>query len=268
MRIQDIHHHWVNEKGYIGRLLREMDRLGIERLGLIAMGPIVKELFLMHDPTGNAVGNQELADLIKKYPDRFWGYGYVRPGKDKPEDVDKLADMGMKGLKFHMPLKPYNSEEYFELYAKADEYNLPCLFHTGIFYLPGLPAKNVVSSENFRPIRLETIAYAFPNLPLIAAHLGVCWTEEAATLCRIVPNIYADISGRVDGWRSGKSIDWFKQTFYWPEAHKKILFGSDVHSEEVSQTLEQQKQIFTDMGWTDQQLDDVFYNNANRLFCK
>ena len=264
--IWDIHHHWVNEKGYIDRLLQEMDRLEIERLGLIAMGEICRDLFVVHEPTGRAVADADLAELIKKYPDRFWGYGYVRPGENKPEYIDKLADMGMKGLKFHMPLNPYDSEEYFDLYAKAAEYNLPCLFHTGIFYLPGLPAKDVVSSENFRPIRLETIAYAFPKLPLIAAHLGVCWTEEAATLCRIVPNIYADLSGRVGGWLSGKSIEWFKQTFYWPEAHKKILFGSDVHAEEVSQTLEQQKQIFIDIGWSEQQLDDVFCNNAKRLF--
>ena len=34
----DVHHHWVNEPGYIDRLLREMDRLGIERTVLIAMG--------------------------------------------------------------------------------------------------------------------------------------------------------------------------------------------------------------------------------------
>ncbi len=266
MRVQDIHHHWVNEKGYINRLLERMDELGIERVGLIAMGSIVKDLFLLHEPTGNAVGNQELAELVNKYPGRFWGYGYIRPGNDKPEEVDRLADMGMKGLKFHLPLKPYDSEEYFDFYAKAAKYNLPCLFHTGVFTLPNLPSGSAARSENCRPIYIEQIAYEFPELPLIAAHLGVGWSEEAATLCRMVPNIYTDISGRVDGWRSGKSIEWFKQTFYWPEAHKKILFGSDVHADELGQALEHQKQIFTDMGWSKEQLNDVFYNNANRLF--
>lgn len=266
MKILDVHHHWVNEKGYIDRLLACMDVLGIERAGLIAMGPIVKDLLLLHEPSGNAAGNRELAELTKRHPDRFWGYGYVRLGRDRPVDIEKLADMGMKGLKFHLSPKPYDSEEYFDIYAEAARYNLPCLFHTGVFYLPGISAGEAVSSENFRPIRLETIAYAFPNLPLIAAHLGVCWTEEAAALCRIVPNIYADISGRVDGWRSGKSIEWFKQTFYWLDAHKKVLFGSDVHADELGLTLEHQKRIFTDMGWGKERIDDVFYNNANRLF--
>ena len=37
--IIDVHHHYICEHGYLDGLLREMDRLGIEKAGLMAMGP-------------------------------------------------------------------------------------------------------------------------------------------------------------------------------------------------------------------------------------
>ena len=263
--VWDVHHHWVNERGYIDRLLREMDRLGIERAGLIAMADLVPELFILHGPVTGAVDNQDLGRLVREHPDRFWGWGFLRLGCCVPEDVDRLRELGMAGLKFHVPAKPYSHEEYFPIFEKASAHRLPCLFHTGIFYPPTpLPGQGI-RSENYRPIHLEPISHEFPELPLIAAHLGVCWNEEAAALCRICPNIYVDLSGRVDGWRSGKTTDWFKQTFYWPTAHQKILFGSDVHSDEVGETLLDYRRIMAGLGWTPEQAGDVFRENARRI---
>ena len=123
-----------------------------------------------------------------------------------------------------------------------------------------------IRSENCRPIHLEPIAHEFPDLNIVCAHLGVCWNDEAATLCRMFPNFYADLSGRVDGWRSSRPIDWFKQILYWPTAHRKVLFGSDVHSDEIEQTLEDHRRIFAGIGWNPLQMADVFHHNAKRLF--
>jgi len=265
-KVWDIHHHWVNEAGYIDRLLREMDRLGIERTGLIAMGPVAQALFVTSGQPSGCADNQDLAKLIERHGDRFWGYGYIRPGHATDQDVDRLAEMGMKGLKFHLPLKPYGDPEYLPLYARALEHELPCLFHTGIFYPPAPMPGQGIRSENCRPIHLEPIAQELPDLPIIAAHFGVCWTEEAAALCRICPNIHADLSGRTDGWRSSKPPEWFRQMLYWPEAHKKILFGSDVHLDELEDTLTDQRRICGLMGWSPQQCADVFGRNAIRIF--
>lgn len=263
--LYDVHHHWVNEKGYIGRLLGEMDRLGIERTGLVAMGPILPGLFVQGEPGEKAPGNAELAELLKTHGDRFWGWGFIRPGRHNAEEVDRLAEMGMDGLKFHLPLKPYGSEEYFPIYERAEQHGMPCLFHTGIFYPPRPMRGMGIRSENCRPIHLEPIAQEFTDLTLIAAHLGVCWNEEAATLCRICPNIHADLSGRLDGWRSSRSIEWFRRTLYWPTAHRKILFGSDVHADEIESTLGDQRRIFRQMGWSEEQRADVFGGNAKRI---
>lgn len=263
--IWDIHHHWVCEEGYLDTLLRQMDRQGIEKVALIVMGPALRELFV-RDESCSPPTHEDLAVAIRKHPDRFMGYGYIRPGHDTPDVIDRYADLGMAGLKFHMPKNPYGHEEYFPLYEKARENGMVCLFHTGIFYPPQPMPGEGIRSENCRPIHLEPIAHEFLDLPLIAAHLGVCWTEEAAALCRICPNIYADLSGRVDGWRSAMPIERFSQLLYWSEAHTKILFGSDVHADELPQTLEHQLSILRRMGWNEQQIQNVLRNNARRLF--
>tara|TARA_Y100000588_G_scaffold363387_1_gene426013 strand:+ start:2583 stop:3410 length:828 start_codon:yes stop_codon:yes gene_type:complete len=264
--IWDVHHHWVNEVGYIDRLLKTMDRLQIERVGLIAMGEIAEDLFLIHPPREGCAGNDELAHVIKKHPDRIWGWGFIRLGRHENRVVDRLAGAGMAGLKFHAPLKPYDDPEFFPVYDRAQQLGLPCLFHTGIFSPPKPMPGQGFRSENCRPVYLETIAQEFPDLKMICAHLGVCWNEEAATICRICTNIYADLSGRVDGWRASKSIQWYQQILYWPTAHQKVLFGSDVHADEMEEALDDYSRIFSGLGWDEDQLRDAFYNNARRLF--
>jgi predicted TIM-barrel fold metal-dependent hydrolase len=266
--VWDIHHHWVNESGYIDRLLREMDRLGIEKIGLIAMGDFVPDLFVRHGPHEGAVDNRDLAGLVKQHPDRLWGWGFIRLGRHADDEVDRLAQMGLAGLKFHAPLNPYSDPGYFPVYARAQEYRLPCLFHTGIFYPPTPMPGEGIRSENYRPIHLEAIAHEFPDLKIIGAHLGVCWNEEAAALARICPNIYFDLSGRVDGWRSSKPAEWFRQILYWPEASRKILFGSDVHADEIEDTLDDHRRIMRDLGWTLDQQGRVLSENARELFAQ
>ncbi|MCC6681883.1 MAG: amidohydrolase family protein [Phycisphaeraceae bacterium] len=263
--VWDMHHHWVNEDGYIDRLLATMDRLSIEKTGLIAMGNVFADLFIRHGRQTGSANNTDLSRLVKQHADRFWGWGFIHLGHHEVEDVDRLAEMGMSGLKFHVPVKPYSDESYFPVYERAQALQLPCLFHTGIVF-PAKPEPELrIRSENYRPIHLEPIAHVFPGLKMIIAHMGVCWNDEAATLCRMCSNIWADMSGRVDGWRSSKSIEWFKQLLYWPEAHRKILFGSDVHADEIDKTLEHHITIFQQMGWNESQIKDILHLNAVRL---
>jgi predicted TIM-barrel fold metal-dependent hydrolase len=122
-----------------------------------------------------------------------------------------------------------------------------------------------LSSARCRPILLEPIAQEFPSLRIIIAHLGVCWGEEAATLCRIHRNIYADLSGNPDGWRAGKPVEWFKEMLYWPTAHQKILFGSDLHCSQLQQAIDDQTGLLRRMGWSADQIRCVLHDNMASL---
>lgn len=259
----DVHHHWVNEAGYIDSLLRHMDRLGIERTVLIAMGDFASDLFVRGSPDAAPPDNAALGRAVQNHPDRLMGWGFIRLGRHEADAVDRTADLGLHGLKFHAPSAPYSDAAFYGVYERALKHRLPCLFHTGIFS-PALPGEGI-HSEFCRPIHLEPLAHEFPDLQMICAHLGVCWNDEAATMCRVFPNIHADLSGRVDGWRRSRSPEWFRQTFFWPDAHRKILFGSDVHIDEVGETLRDYERLLGEMGWGEEQREAVFSGNAKRI---
>ena len=266
MSIIDIHHHLVCEKGYPERLLREMDALGIERTGLIAMGPLFESLFVTLPETCGPLEEKDLLALVKAHPDRFFGYVFIRPGHDTVEKVRRWHQEGFSGLKFHIPTQAYDSEEYFDLYGYAEQHRLPCLFHSGIFYLPSMKGERVASKRT-HPICFDTIANEFPDLRIIIAHIGGVWAEIALSIIRIYKNVYGDISSRLDGWKSSKPASWFKEMVYWPEAPEKLMFGSDTHSAELKDTVDDQLHIIRDfLGWDETEQNKFFFGNANRLF--
>ena len=104
--------------GYADNLVAECDRLNIDRVCLIA--PNVEN------------GNDLLAKEVAKYPDRICGLALVNWGKDTPAEIERYKRMGFTGLKFIMPLANYHDERWYPLYEKAEQLQMPGLFHLGI----------------------------------------------------------------------------------------------------------------------------------------
>ncbi len=266
MRRIDMHHHLVEEKGYLDNLLREMDRFEIEKTALIGLGKLFPRLFVRGTYDGTVADDDAVETAVRARPDRFFGLGYIRLGVDPPEKVDELAGRGFRGLKFHIPRKRYDDEEYFSVYERASAHGLPCLFHTGVVCLPTPRPEERVSSFNMDVIHLEGITQIFPDLPLIAAHLGVQSHLTALTLIRILPNIYADLSGSTPGWRANLSMDDWERLLWFPHAPEKILFGTDVHFTEVGDNVRLYEDICTAAGWDGPRRARLFHDNAARLF--
>ena len=262
--IIDVHQHLVCEKGYVDALLRAMDSCGIEKTGLIAMGPLFKDLFVLGEPC-EPLYEADVLKAVEAHPDRFFGYVYVRPGYDGPEKVHQWGDAGFKGVKLHIPKENYGHYDYLPIYEAAMELDMVCLFHTGLFFIPSMKGEHV-SAERTRPIHVEAIVNELPDLKVILAHMGGVWAEEACGLARIYPNVYADMSGRLDGWRKAKPISWFHEMLFWPGAADKIVFGSDVHASELAETLDHQVVILRAMGWDAEKERKFLYENAKRLF--
>ena len=115
-------------------LLKEMDKLDIERAGLIATGPLFETLFVSIENTCGPLDEHDVLKVMRQYPDRFFGYVYVRPGFDGPEKVRRWGELGFKGVKFHIPEQNYGHYDYLPIYETAQELDMVCLFHTGLFY--------------------------------------------------------------------------------------------------------------------------------------
>ncbi len=261
-----MHHHLVEEAGYIDCLLNVMDEYEIEKTALIGLGPLFKGLFVKHAHDGSCADDEAVEKMVKLHPDRFFGLGYIRLGVDTAAKVDELYERGFSGLKFHIPQMRYDDERAFEIYQKALEYDLPCLFHTGVVCLPEPQPLEQISSSNMSCIHLEAVAQRFPRLKIIIAHLGIQDYMTALTLIRIFDNIYADLSGSTPGWRANLSMsDW--QRFLWfPNADRKILYGSDVHYSEIKASIDFHQDVTVAANWTNIQQENIYFNNSKSLF--
>ena len=122
--IIDCHVHLVSEEGYAGKLVAEMDRLGISACCLLAMQNI---------PFwgSRAASNEQVIAACRAYPGRFIPFGYVDLGVDPIGLIDQLAMQGFKGLKVTRTRYAYNDDRLMDYYARAAAYGMVMLFHTG-----------------------------------------------------------------------------------------------------------------------------------------
>jgi hypothetical protein len=67
-----------------------------------------------------------------RHSDLFVPLATVDPEVTSPERIAELHDMGYRGLKMIGVRRPYDCEDYFPIYEKAEEMDMPILFHLGV----------------------------------------------------------------------------------------------------------------------------------------
>jgi predicted TIM-barrel fold metal-dependent hydrolase len=226
MRIIDTHAHIFDTPAYVENLVKVMDDNNIERTCVSGLGKQFR-----------CVDNQGIKEVLDKYPDRFIGAYYIRPGYNRIEEVQEAYNKGFKMLKITLPSKPYDDPSYFSLWEAAQDLKMPILFHTGVVTLLKPAKKEYISSWYMHPMRIEPIANSFPKLNMIIAHLGVHWNEDAAEVLRMKKNVYADLSGAPMGWRVRADAIGMDHYLWWKDAFKKIVFGTDVFYTQITQIL-------------------------------
>lgn len=141
--------------------------------------------------------NEEFIPMMKEYSDMIIGMGKVGLGwdPDEPDAVDWLKENGYYGLKFIAPSYHYDNEIYYPLYERAQELDMPILFHTG--YLGNRAGREHlgISTDKMKAMRLDTIGRAFPDLRIMIAHLGNPLFEEGLSVINNFDNIYGEYSG-------------------------------------------------------------------------
>ena len=233
----DCHHHLLKEPDYADRLLETCDRLEIARVCISGLG----EQFGMAD-------NAAVEGAVARFPGRLVGFYSLRLGREDAGVVAGLRARGFSGVKITCPPANYDDPAFFPVYAMAQECALPILFHTGVVVRNPRDHEFDVNSARMRPVFLDAVARAFPGLSIVIAHLGVPWYEEAAAMARFHPNLYVDLTGAPEGWRRSKPLSFYPETFWWPGAAAKILFGSDVHYSQMAACLSDYTRILDALG--------------------
>ncbi|MFX1570860.1 MAG: amidohydrolase family protein [Promethearchaeota archaeon] len=231
MRIIDAHVHLFDTPGYLSHLIQTMDECNIGKCCISGLGKLFK-----------CVNNRGIKQAIKKYPNRLFGAVFIRPGVSTSEDIYKAYNDGFKMIKVTIPTKPYDDLELFPLWETAQDLKMPILFHTGVVTVPTKTHNERISSWYMHPMRLELISNTFPKLKIIIAHFGVHWNDDTAELLRMKKNIYSDLSGAPNGWRVRLDKIGIREWLWWPNAFKKIIFGSDVIYSQIYQILTEDKE--------------------------
>lgn len=244
-KIIDIHCHslddsqvdWARELGYV-------------KIGLIDHRPAV------------------LAERMGKHGDFVAGIGWVPLDKGAEASIAAMEEfrrIGCLGIKACSVPKRYDDLEYYPVWEKAQEYNLPIFFHTGWLdqrvAWQTYPGGGRVMADNHHPITLDKITLDFPALKLVAYHFGGAYVPDTSLLLYNHANIYAD------------SCRKFSRDLFWLQVggddsgHRiisKMLFGTDgmatsqTHSEWVQELDSMLEHWKAPQGLKDR----IFYKNS------
>jgi predicted TIM-barrel fold metal-dependent hydrolase len=144
-------------------------------------------------PAGTLISNDEVAAVVRQHPDRFVGVAAtdlrdpVTAVRDLRRAVEELGFVALRVVPWLWNLPP-NDRLYYPLLATCVELGVPfCtqVGHTG----PRYP------SEPGRPIPyLDQVLLDFPELVVVAGHVGYPWIDEVLSLATKYPNFFVDTS--------------------------------------------------------------------------
>ncbi|MCY1073811.1 amidohydrolase family protein [Archangium lansingense] len=180
----------------LGKYQRRAARAGIQRTVLFAT---------FH--SDYAVANREVARLVTRRPQRYLGFAFVHPERDRGR-IHVMVEEMVRGFAFcGIKVHRHDARITREVCEVARALSLPVLYDL----------MGEVSA-------VEPLATEYPEVPFIIPHLGSFADDWQAQLTFIDflarhPNVYTDTSGV-------RRFDLLEQAVRRAGAHK-VLFGSD-----------------------------------------
>jgi uncharacterized protein len=226
--------------------VRAMDDAGV-RCGLLCA---------WWGPEGPLISNNEVADAIRRYPDRFVGAASVDLAAPMPAVRELrrcVRDLGFKALRVLPWLwnLPPDDRRYYPLYAECVELGIPLCTQVG--HVGALRA-----SEPGRPIPyLDHVALEFPELVIVGGHIGYPWTTEMIALATKYQNVYIDTSAYKVQRYPAELVAYLRA-----HGQHKVLFGSNHPAWPAAACLEGLDQLRL----ADETLTAFLHGNAERVF--
>lgn len=183
-----------------------------------------------HETTSGVpyVGNDYVAEVARRYSDRFIGFASVDPWKGAwaVQELERsVKELGLRGLKLHPTTQAFapNDTRFYPLWAKCAELGIPIISHSGQTGVGArTPGGGGYKLKYAHPMLLDDVAADFPDLTIIMAHPAVPWQEEQLAVALHKANVYIDLSG----W-SPKYFRPILVQYMGSLLQDKVLFGSD-----------------------------------------
>lgn len=201
------------------------------------------------------ISNDEVAGFVEQAPDRLVGVGSVdikRPMqavKEIRRCIEELNFTAIRVLPWLWEVPP-TDRRFYPVYVACCEADVPfCtqIGHTG----PLMP------SEVGRPIYLDQVALDFPELKIVAGHIGYPWTDEAIAVATKHENVYIDTSAYTTKRYPPALVEYLRA-----HGRRKVLFGSNYPMMTPAKALRDLESL-----QLDEEATELFLGaNAERVF--
>ncbi len=196
-------------------------------------------------------GNDFLMECTMALPDKLVYLGSVHPDMGEKEmclELEYIKENGGRGLKLHPDFQHFKIEDpkMFPVYAEASKIGLPILFHVGD-----------EKTDNSTPKAVRFVADKFPDLEIIAAHMGgwTAWDEAEEYL--FGSRVYMDTSDALLILPEERMVDMINR-----HGSEKIMFGSDFPLKSTFDAYEE----FDMLPLSEIQKENIYHKTAEKLF--
>jgi predicted TIM-barrel fold metal-dependent hydrolase len=172
--------------------------------------------------SGLWVPDKDVAAYAAGHPDELIPFLSVDPTQSGWQDelLEGHQDLGMRGIKLLSMYAGFfpQDRKLDHLWWYATKHGLPVLLHTGTTFVAQAPLEQTL------PRHLDEVATRWPDVRIIAAHIGHPYEGECVVTIRKHPNVYADCSAlHYRPFQLYHSLMLVQEYGVWD----KILFGSD-----------------------------------------
>ncbi len=216
--------------------------------------------------------HEEIAKICQQYPGRFLFCPQIDPQRPNGlQLIEKcVTEWGAGAVKLY-PITGFAPDDdlvYPLLEKMANVWKIPLIVHIGWEPPP-------VKAEGAHPRHLERALRDFPNLTILACHLGLIWWRELIALARKYPNLVTDFSG----WEPtivgsyGRFCHVLRR-FCDEVGVDRVLFGTDMPSfnhllpshEWVQMIKNLPRNAPPESKFTDEEIEAMLGKNAERIF--
>lgn len=207
--------------------IAEMDAAGVARAIFQA------SLYYPCDKAALEARIVEHYEIVQQYPDRFDHVGTALPPLQGPgsywdllqnprllqEFVERFGIIGVHLLPAPWGTPP-NDKWFYPIYAKCVELGLV------VFSYVGMPGPLWPTYPNY-PLHLDDVCLAFPELVVVAHHIGDPWVGMMCHLAAKHENLYITTSAWSPKRYPAELLDFLRGKWHGVAGAEKVLFGTD-----------------------------------------
>ena len=198
------------------------------------------------------INDMAMENVLKARELGFEAVGFMGMHQDYPDfkaEVDRCEKMGLQGIKIHPDCQRVDIDDpkLMKLY-EIIEGRMPIVLHMG---------DDRPEYRYSEPVKLKNVLETFPNLEVIASHMGgyQAWNEAENYLFGR-PNVWYDASSFLWAVTPEEAVRLMRAG-----GTDRVLYGTDY----PVMPLKEYFDLFMECDLTEQEREDILYNNAKRL---